>query len=866
VAERFLIALVSLCIARARLVLASALIATLAGGFYLARSFAINTDPLQLISLELPWRKQEAEFDRAFPQRPNLLLVVVEAGAPELAESAAARLAAAISARPDLATSARRPDAGAFFEENGLLFLEERELERLANDLAAAQPLLALLARDPSIRGMFAALETLLKGLGEPAADQALALGGVDKLSDALEAGLATDAKPFSWRPLLTGQAPAARDLSRFIAVQPVLDFSNLEPGRAASDGIRAVARGLGLTPERGVRIRMTGPVALADDEFASVAENALLNIVMTMVCVAAILWFALRSGRLIAAVLLNLVVGLVVTGAVGLALIGQFNLISVAFAVLFIGLGVDFGIQIGVRCREVRHAGLATGPALVEAARQVAGPLTLAAACLMAGFYAFLPTDYRGLSELGVIAGTGMAIALATSLTVLPALVSVMDLGPERHSPGFPALARVDSFLGRRRAGVLALTALLLALCLFGLRLIRFDGNPLNLRSPQAESVAVLLDLGRGAISNPHTVDILAASAEEAGALAKRLEALPSVARAVTLSSFVPADQERKLEIIDDLRFLLGVGLDPPETAPAPDDAALLSAAARLRAALAALPAEEARKPGLIRLGALLDRFAQAGPERRLAARERLEPPLRITLDQLRTSLRAAPVSLATLPADLAADWRAADGRVRIEAAPDAALTDTTELAAFATAVREAAPGASGGAISVFEAGRTVVRAFIQAGLIAFASITLILWFALGRIRDVAWTVLPLIASGLFTLLAAALLGTPLNFANIIALPLMFGVGVAFHIYYVIAWRQGVVDVLQTSLTRAILFSALTTAAAFGSLWLSSHPGTASMGKLLAISLFFTLLTAFVIVPACLGPAHGAEPARPSG
>src|SRR6185436_12391229 len=92
------------------------------------------------------------------------------------------------------------------------------------------------------------------------------------------------------------------------------------------------------------------------------------------------------------------------------------------------------------------------------------------------------------------------------------------------------------------------------------------------------------------------------------------------------------------------------------------------------------------------------------------------------------------------------------------------------------------------------------------------------------------------------------------LNFANIIALPLMFGVGVAFHIYYIVAWRAGVSDMLASNLTRAIFFSALTTGTAFGSLWLSSHPGTASMGELLAISLLCTLVAALVFLPALLG------------
>jgi uncharacterized protein len=130
-----------------------------------------------------------------------------------------------------------------------------------------------------------------------------------------------------------------------------------------------------------------------------------------------------------------------------------------------------------------------------------------------------------------------------------------------------------------------------------------------------------------------------------------------------------------------------------------------------------------------------------------------------------------------------------------------------------------------------------------------------------LRKARDVAITLASLLLGGFVTLGLCVILQIPLNYANIIALPLLFGIGVAFNIYFVIAWRHGVRDLLQTSIARAVIFSALTTSTAFGSLWLSSHPGTASMGKLLALSLACTLAAALLVLPALLGPpkADGA-------
>ena len=192
--------------------------------------------------------------------------------------------------------------------------------------------------------------------------------------------------------------------------------------------------------------------------------------------------------------------------------------------------------------------------------------------------------------------------------------------------------------------------------------------------------------------------------------------------------------------------------------------------------------------------------------------------------------------MTLQSLPPELARDWITPDGRARVQVAPKGDPDNNEAMRQFARAVLAVEPSAIEGPISILEAGNTVVHAFIEAGLWALLSIAILLWIVLRRIGDVLLTLIPLMLAGVVTLEAAVLIGLPLNFANIIALPLLLGVGVAFKIYYIMAWRAGQTNLLQTSLTRAVLFSALTTATAFGSLWFSSHPGTASMGELLAL------------------------------
>jgi predicted RND superfamily exporter protein len=222
--------------------------------------------------------------------------------------------------------------------------------------------------------------------------------------------------------------------------------------------------------------------------------------------------------------------------------------------------------------------------------------------------------------------------------------------------------------------------------------------------------------------------------------------------------------------------------------------------------------------------------------------------------LDQVRDVYKAQPISIKTLPPDLTSEWSLPDGRVHVQAQPAGDPNDNDVLRKFAAAVLKVEPTAIGGPISILKSGDTIVSSFLQAGLWALLSIAFLLWIVLRRIGDVLLTLVPLLLAGVLTLEICVLIGLPLNFANIIALPLLLGVGVAFKIYYVTAWRAGQTDLLQSSLTRAIFFSAMTTATAFGSLWLSSHPGTSSMGKLLALSLVTTLAAAVLFQPALMG------------
>ena len=405
-------------------------------------------------------------------------------------------LAKRLQSQPKFFRSVNDLSDSAFFARHALLFQPAAEVARVTKGLGRAGPLIDTLDKDPSLRGLTRALSLALVGVQYGMTKLDDYTRPLSLASDALDSVLAGRPAVFSWQEMLNGKPATPEELRHFIEVQPILDFSALEAGQVSSAAIRQDAADLDLAGRYQARVRLTGSVPMGDQEFATVQEGALTNAIGMIVVVLVILWLALKSGRIIAAVFVNLLVGLTVTGALGLLLVHALNMISVAFAVLFVGLGVDFAIQFSVRYRAERHDIVQLRPALASAARKIGVPLTLAAAAVATGFLSFLPTDYRGVSELGQIAGMGMLIAYGTSITLLPALLTIMNLPGEPEPVGYRFLAPVDRALQKYRVAVVVGTV---AVALAGsplLYFLTFDFDPIHLRSTAVELVATFLEL----------------------------------------------------------------------------------------------------------------------------------------------------------------------------------------------------------------------------------------------------------------------------------------------------------------------------------------------------------------------------------
>ena len=745
---------VAYCIRYSKLVIVAAIFLSIISTVYTARHFAIDTDINNLISERLPWRQNEIAFQRAFPQTVELILVDVGADLPEAAKAAAREVLQALAKRPDLFRSVRDQLDSTFFRRNGLLFLPPDQVAHFTEQLSNAQPLLSGLVRDPSLRGLVQALVGILDYAKQGYISFDDMARQLNLAAATLEDVAQGHPEEFSWRTLVRGD-PRPLDLHRFVEVWPVLDDAALEPGGKATAAIREIVSQLGLQGKYGAQSSLTGPVIISDNQFAGVHEGVALNGVVTGVIVLVILGIALRSIGLVAAVVVTLAAGLAITAAGGIAMVGALNPISLAFAVLFVGLGADFAIQYTIRYRAERHDLGNLDEALIGSAAWVGIPLSLAAGAAAAGFLSFTPTAYRGLAQLGIIAGFGMVVAYVLSLTLLPALICVFSPPPEPKPLTLPALARVDAFLKQHRIWVVSITILIVLAGLPALTRLQFNFDPLALENQSSPALRSLLRLSKDL---PFKTAKALVAPEQTPAVVDKLRALPEVAATWTIDSFVPADQDKKLEAIGKAKESLEPALHTTPRTP-PSDAENVTALQQGVHALEGIPAQQGEGANAARrLADAMKRLSEGDETQRVRARDAFIRPLQLDLGDIDQSLMAERLTCQTLPGDLIRDWVASDGRMRVDVWPKGNANDNATVSRFTRAVLAVEPTATGEAIGSIKWAATIVEAFIEAMALALISIAILLWIVLRRVTDVLVTLIPLIIAGLVTLEICAL------------------------------------------------------------------------------------------------------------
>jgi hopanoid biosynthesis associated RND transporter like protein HpnN len=832
-----------------------AVVLTLCALALTATRLGINSETEAMLSEDLFFRQAEFVFEDAFPHFDEDILLVVDAPTPEGARLAQQALAEGLRAEPERFSNVFAPGSGPFFEAYGLLYLEVDQLERLGNDLARAQPFLAELAADPSLRGLFSLLERSLGAeLDVDGVDRRRVL---DRVTRSVEAAVAGRDEPFFFESLLLGEVLAQDSSRRLVIAKPVIDFTEFLPAQAALERMREIVRELRIQETFGARVRITGDLALETEDFTAANDHAMLAGAASFLLVSGILFLALGALRPILATVATLLVGLALTAGFATLAIGHLNLVSITFAVLFIGLAVDFGIHLCLRYQDFLAQGTSHAEALNGAGRTVGGSLALCAVTTAIGFYVFVPTDYSGVAELGLIAGTGMFISLGCTLTLLPALLS-LGLAPGVSPPVRPRpTLQLPRFPQRHPRSVRLLAAVLALGALASVPWLRFDANPLAVRDPGTESTKMLRELLEDTETSPWGVEVLAEDPARAQDLAGQLAELQTVSATRTLHDFVPAHQDVKREILTEISFFMGLPPEGSERA-APSREELLATISSLRERADQVGRNEGMElaASARRLTLALDALV-ADPEASKGYLERLDrallPPVKSSIRRLSRALSPGPVEEADIPLELRRRFETEDGRRRVQVLPVADLYDSDALEVFVDDVARITPASVGGAVRIVESKRHMSAALRQALVGAVVAIAAVLWLLWRRVRDTALVLAPLLLAALFTCAVSVLAGLPLNYANVIVLPLLLGIGVDSGIHLVHRWRSGEKDLLGTSTARGVFWSALTTVASFGSLGFASHLGMASLGQLLTLGVALTLVCNLFVLPALL-------------
>lgn len=813
-------------VAHHRLWVLLAYLPILAGCIYLsATRLGINTDTTDMISDRLSFHKAWKDYKNEFPQLADTIIVRVHSEDSQETNQAADWLERSISKNPTEFESVIRLNGGEFFKNHALLFLEKDDLKNKLSDFRPLLPLLQNFQKQPTADGFFRLLPYIARNPESSV------------FFNDLQESLKSSEKKINFEKYF---ADSQSSKTQYLEIKPKLNFDALLPAEAAIlklDEIRASYHGSS-------EIQVTGAAALSYEELKSVSEGAGISGGLSFLLVAFILFFALRNFNLIGLTLTNLVVGLVMTAGFAALAVGHLNMISIAFAVLFIGLGVDFSVHLCLRYREAVFEGMESAQALLVSMKQVGSSLVLCSLTTAAGFYAFIPTDYLGVSELGLISGTGMFVNLIVHVTLFPALLSFF---PIRKSTELKELSGsvggfISDFAYRHASAVRWVAGLSFVLMTPALFYIDFDSNPLNLQNQNTEAFKTYRQLMKESETSPWTIKVVTKSQEEESDLVQRLEALPEVSMVLHLDSLVPDEQKEKLSLLEgySLKELDNEIIDYS-----------LNTAVKKRSvdglrAIASQSKDKTQKEALLRFSEFLAKTE--------LTENQIQPVLeraRLFYSDMWSAFSPSQINQENLPEEWRQRFISKNGFRKIEVFPTKDLMSIEAMREFSEAVLKIAPQATDDPVTLPLSGDAVVRSFLVAAFIAFFLIVGLVIFMTRSIKDSFLVLVPIFYSSVLLKAIMLMLGMSFNFPNIVVLPLLLGIGVDSGVHIIHRFRSG--GALSGSTQRAVFFSALTTICSFGTLSISTHRGTASMGLLLTIGTIVVMLATLIILPALL-------------
>ncbi len=815
-------------------------------GWIAVTQFRMNSDLSDLITQSAPWRADFDHFEQQFPDLVRTAVVVVSGESLKQVELATDQVVTYLRDRPEFFTAVAAPGSEMFFRDHALLYMGLDDLDDMTDRLAEAQPWLTAVAQEPSLRGILRLLGSGLEN--DPPAGFARVL---ELLSDSAESVLRGEDGTIWWSDELFPQDGTRYQL---VYLKPKSSFEQTLPDARVMQELRHMRDNLQLPS--GVQLQFTGELALQHEEIEAAMTGVGMAGWLVLVLLLLVMVVGVRSGKIIAATFAMLAIGILWTSAYAMLTVGEYNTLSLVFIVMFFGLGVDFALHFSLRFQEsINHEGVDAASALLTSTRSVGRAITLCTLTTALGFLGFWPTDYQGLADLGVISAGGMVVAWFLTFTFLPAFYAVC--GPPRpHRMDLLTGERVVRALIARRPWVITCVVVLALAGAYGTTRASFDYSVLALKDPNSESMQALRTLQREKLSTDYQLVVLG----EAQIEKATLQQLAVVDEVRSAADWLPEDQQDKLFTIGDLQLMLWSAINPQHNQQPAHPQALRARGQDLLTRLEAVllmpnAAPDVAPQTLERFREQLMGMLSAADEQWLQWQDGVLEQLLTELAWIRRATQVGEVSFADLPGTVRSRLVSADGEYLSIVLPQHDIADVDALSDFITEVRQMAPQATGRPVIEWGVGGIVVTAFQQALVFALVSITLVLSIALRSAKAVLLIMLPLALTAMITLSLGVVFGLPINMANILVIPLIFGLGVDNGIHVVDRYLgEGDVEHLMHSSTpRAVLLSTLTTIGAFAALSISPHAGTASIGLLLAIAVGLLLLITLFVLPVLL-------------
>ncbi len=875
-----------------RVIVAFSLLLSLLSLLYTKHSMEYLTGRDDLMPKNRQFFLNNATYNREFGG-PDEIVAVMESGDREQATLFGERLEQALRKEKGRFSDIFFPGGLPFFRKNGLLFMPLADIKALKKNLLMAQPVLKALSASPSVQTLFTFLtgeiDAWLAGDRSSPVEQAR-LARITFMLEKLDIGFSSFGKGGLSNLSLEGfflgsggedSAFARAGKMQILTVTPVEKSGSFVPAEEAIATVRREIELLKKLPEfKGVTVGLTGVPVLEHEEMTTSQRDITLATVVSLILTVILLLVAFRGLSTMLAAMISLGVAISLSFGFATLAVGHLNILSMVFAIMLIGIGIEYGIQVVLRYKEELALGMDEEEAIGQGLNRNIWAIVMAAATVAAAFLTFVATDFKGISELGIIAGGGVAICVLVTFTVLPALLVIMARrrqarGAGRGAPGSsnPApsakhQAPVYTFLFGHPKGVLVVTALLCLASLYPVSRIVFDYNLMNLQAKGLESVTYAYKLMRSSENSGYFAVTMANSPQEVREKTKRLEALPEVDHVVSLLTFIPDQQQEKLAELAELRQELG------EVKPAPyeEDLKVMELPAvfekfrdsvdKLTKLLAAEKRSEARPVGKF-LGTLDSFFKGLEKEKDTNAVGMLRDfqggmfaSLPQKIGMLKETLNAAPVTEADIPQELRKRFVGKTGKFALQIAPKKEIFDREPLEAYLKGVRSVAPAAAGEPVMVYESMTIMRESYETAFIYAFIAIVAILLLAFRSVVFALIGLVPLVVGLLFMVAGMWLCGISFNSANIIVLPLILGIAVDSGIYIINRFRredETAVEVVTRSTGLGVIYNTLTIMASFGALMVAHHQGVFSIGAVMSLGMIACQFAFILVLPAIL-------------